>query len=196
MDVATACGITLIEDEIDHGGHGAEPLGAFGRARRLEWNVGLCDAVFGTGDALLHGAVTDQERACNFLHCQAGNNAERQRDLLHRRKIGMAANKQQAQHVVAVMGIVEPLDQIGLSIVEIGDRIVRRQRLASSVFADVVERVIAPDHDEPRHGIARRPVHRPILQRPQACFLECFFGPIEIAKITQQCADNFRPRRA
>jgi len=38
----------------------------------------------------------------------------------------MAANKQKTQHVVAIMRIVEPLGDVGLGVVEIGNLLVER----------------------------------------------------------------------
>ena len=40
-------------------------------------------------------------------HRQAGDDAQRQRDLLGRRQIGMAAHEHQAQDIVAVVGLVD-----------------------------------------------------------------------------------------
>ena len=69
-------------------------------------------AAFCTGDALLHGAFADQEGARDLLDRHSGHDTQRQRDLLHGRQIGMAANEKQPQHIVAVMGAVEPLGDI------------------------------------------------------------------------------------
>src|SRR5258708_3938673 len=86
------------------------------------------------------------------------------------------------------MRAVQTLDQIRLRLLQIGNELAGRQRLALAPPTDIVERHIAPDKDEPGGGIARWPVHRPILQCAQARFLERLFGPIEIAEIAQQCA--------
>ena len=93
------------------------------------------------------------------------------------------------------MRAVEPLGQRVLGIVEIGDRLVLGQRLLLAAAPDVVDRDIAPDHDQPGRGIARRPVLRPAFQRAQAGVLERFLGGIEIAEIAQQRADRLGTRR-
>ena len=69
------------------------------------------DAPLGAGDALLHRRFADQEGARDLLDREARDDAQRQRDLLRRRQIGMAADEQQPQHVVAVVGAVEPLGE-------------------------------------------------------------------------------------
>ena len=56
-------------------------------------------------------------------------------------------------------------------------------------------RGVAADEDQPGGGIARRPVLRPVLQRPQAGVLEGLLGRVEIAEIAQQRADRLGPGR-
>ena len=188
--------IALVEDQVDHGGDGGEPLGALHRARRLERHVGVGDARLGPGDALLHRGLADQEGARDLLDREPGDDAQRQRDLLRRRQVGMAADEQQPQDVVAVVRAVEPLGQLLLGVVEVGDRLVRRAAAAACLPPpDIVDRDVAADHDQPRRGIARRAVLRPALQRAQAGVLERLLGGVEIAEIAQQRADRLGTRR-
>ncbi len=93
------------------------------------------------------------------------------------------------------MRAVEPLGQCILGVVEIGDRLVLGQRLLPAAAPHLVDRDIAPDHDQPRRGIARRAVLRPAFQRAQAGVLERFLGGVEIAEIAQQRADRLGTRR-
>ena len=187
--------IALVEDQVDHRGDRGEPLGALHRARGLERHVGVRDAGLGAGDALLHRRLADQEGARDLLHRQAGDDAQRERDLLGCRQFGMAADEQQPQDVVAVMRAVEPFGELLLGVVEVGDRLVLGQRLLLAVAPHLVDRDVAPDHDQPRRGIARRTVLRPALQRAQARVLERFLGGVEIAEIAQQRADRLGTRR-
>ena len=190
-----ARGIALVEDQVDHGGDRGEPLGALHRARRLERHIGVGDAGLRAGDALLHRGFGDQERARDLLDGKAGDDAQRQRDLLRRRQVRMTADEQQPQNVVAIMRAVEPLGELLLGVIEIGDRLVLGQRLLLAAAPDVVDRDVAPDHDQPRRGIARRAVLRPALQRAQAGVLERLLGGVEIAEIAQQRADRLGTRR-
>jgi hypothetical protein len=107
----------------------------------------------------------------------------------------MAADEQQPQDVVAIMRTVEPLGELLLGVVEVGDRLVLGQRRLLAAAPDIVDRDIAPDHDQPARGIARRPVLRPALQRAQAGVLERFLGGVEITEIAQQRADRLGTRR-
>ena len=182
--------IALVEDQIDHGGDRREPLGALHRARRLERHAGVRHPRLGARDALLHGGFRHQEGARDLLDGKAGDDAQRERDLLRRRQVRMAADEQQPQDVVAVMRAVEPFGELLLGVVEVGDRRVLGQRLLLPAPPDIVDRDIAPDHDQPGRRIARRAVLRPALQRAQAGVLEGFLGGIEVAEIAQQCADR------
>ena len=58
---------------------------------------------------------TRKARAICFTR-QAGDDAQRERDLLGRRQVRMAADEQQAQDVVAIVRVVEPLGDRGLGI--------------------------------------------------------------------------------
>ena len=101
-------------------------------------------------------------------HGQAGDDAQRERDLLRRRQVRMAADEEQAQHVVAIMRAVEPL----------GDRRSRcrsRSEISSSggsgccllrACATSSMRDVAADEDQPGRRIARRAVLRPAASAP------------------------------
>ena len=93
------------------------------------------------------------------------------------------------------MRAVEPFGQRILGVVEIGDRLVLGQRLLLAASPDIVDRDIAPDHDQPRRRIARRAVLRPAFQRPQAGVLERFLRGVEVAEIPQQRANSLGTRR-
>ena len=86
--------ITFVEDQIDHRGNGDEPLAALDRARGLERHVSVGNAGFRPGDALLHRGFRDQEGARDLFDAKSGDDAQRERDLLCRRQVGMAADEQ------------------------------------------------------------------------------------------------------
>ena len=99
-------------------------------ARRLERHARPAAILrLGARDALLHGAFADQEGAGDLLDRQARDDAQRQRDLLRRRQVGMAADEQQPQDVVAVVGAVEPLGERRLGVLEVGEQLLVGQRL-------------------------------------------------------------------
>jgi hypothetical protein len=102
----------------------------------------------------------------------------------------MAADEQQPQDVVAIFGAVQPLGQVGLGISEVGQQLVRRQRLLLAAAAHAVEGGVATDEDQPGRGVARRPLLRPGLQRPETGLLECLLRRVQIAEIAQQRAER------
>ena len=187
--------VALVEQQVDHGCDSGEAFGPLRRTRRLEGHVGRSDAALCSGDALLHGALAHQEGARDLLDRQAGHDAQRQRDLLGRRQLAMAADEQEAQHVVAVVRAVEPLGQLGFRVIEIRQDLLRRQRLVPARAAPLIERKVAPDQDEPGGGIARRASLRPGLEGAQARFLERLLGDIEVAEVAQQRAEGLGPGR-
>ena len=130
---------------------------------------------------------TRKARAICFTE-RPRDDAQRQRDLLGRRQLGMAADEQQPQDVVAVVRPVEPLGQRRLGVVQVGDRRLVGQRHLLGAAAHIVDGGVAADEDQPGGGIARRAVLRPGLQRPQAGLLEGLLGGVEIAEIAQQGA--------
>ena len=193
---AVVRGIPLVEQQVDHRGHDRETLRPLRRTRCLEGDAGIADARLGPRDALLHGGLAHQEGLRDLLHRQAADDAQRQRDLLRRRQLRMAADEQQPQDVVLVVLAVEPVGQRRLGIVEIRQhRLVRQFRLLR-LPADLIHRGIAADQDQPGGGIARRAVLRPVLQRAQAGLLEGFLGRIEIPEVAQQRAHHLRAGRA
>jgi hypothetical protein len=144
---------------------------------------------------LFHRCFADQERARDFLHRQAGDDTQRQGDLLSRGQIGMTADEQQPEHVVSVVCAVESIGHGGLGIVRIGQNFLIRQRLLLAAAARLVEREIAPDQNQPGRRIAWRSIDRPLLQGAQARFLKRLLGGFQIAEVAQQRRDGLWPCR-
>jgi hypothetical protein len=105
----------------------------------------------------------------------------------------MAADEQQPQHVVAIVRAVQPLDQGGLGVLQVGDQLLRRQRRRLALLAHPVEGGVAADQDQPGGRIARRPVLGPGLQGPQAGVLERLLGGVQVAEIAQQGRHRLGP---
>jgi hypothetical protein len=105
----------------------------------------------------------------------------------------MAADEEEPEDVVAIIGLVDALDQRRFGVRQVRQRLLRRQRPLARLPADAVDAGVAADHDEPGGGVARRAVARPGLQGAQAGFLKGFLGGVEVAKVAQQRRDRLGP---
>src|SRR5262245_9281507 len=98
----------------------------------------------------------------------------------------MAADEQETQHVVLVGRGIESLSKINFRVIEIRQNLLGGKPLALARSAQLVERKVAPDQDQPGSGVARRALLRPVLEGAQAGFLERLIGNVKIAEIAQQ----------
>ena len=194
VGLAGSGGVALVEDEVDHRRDDAQPLGPLHGARHLERHVVLRDAALRPGDALFHGALADQEGAGDLLHVEAADDAQGEGDLLGRGQTRVAADEEEAQDVVAVLGRVEALGERRLPVVEVGEDLLRRQGLLLRPAPHRIDRDVAPDEDEPGERVPRRPLVGPRLQRFEAGLLERLLGRVEVAEIPQQRAHGLWPR--
>ena len=182
--------VAFVEQQIEHRRHHTQPLRALHRTGRLERHIGPRDTLLGAGNPLFHGSLAHQEGARDLGHRQAGDNAQRQRNLLGCRQVGMTADEQQPQHIVAILRAVQPLHQRGFDIIQVRDHVIRRQHRVACFLAHAIQRRIAAHQNKPRRGITRRAVFRPVLQRAQTGFLIGLFRPVHVAEIAQQRANR------
>ena len=97
-------GVALVEDQVQHVQHRAQPLPArssAGGMREPGTPAGL-DPLLGPADALGHRRLRDQERRGDLRGGQAADGAQGQRDLAGRGQGRVAAQEQQGQRVVPV----------------------------------------------------------------------------------------------
>ncbi len=157
--------VPLVEEEVEDGGHGRQALRAFRRTRRLEGDLLRGDAVLGPRDPLLHRDVAHQERAGDLGNGEAADDPQREGDLLRGGELRVAAHEEQSEEVVAVVRVVELLGERALGVAQVGQRHLPWQLALLFAPSHAVERGVAADEDEPRHGVARRAVFRPALER-------------------------------
>jgi hypothetical protein len=186
--------VPLVEEEVDHGSDRGETLAALDGARCLEGHVGRRYCALGPGDPLLHRRLGDEEGAGDAGDGHAGDDPERQRDLPGGAEAGMAADEEEPQDVVAVICRIDPVDEGLLGIGKVAERLLRRQRPLARLAAGAVDASVAPYHDEPGRGVARRAIARPGLQSAQAGLLERLLRPVEVAEPAQQGRDRLGPR--
>jgi hypothetical protein len=100
-------GVALVEDQVEHMEHDAQPLGTLGLGRELERHAGGLEPLLGAADALGHRRLGHQERVRDLQRGEAADGAQGERELRRRRQPGLAAEEQQPQRVVlAVAGVL------------------------------------------------------------------------------------------
>ncbi len=168
-DRSLARRIALVEDEVDHRRDHGEAFGALG-ALRAPSKGAPASAIRALARVIRCSiAVSPRTRKARAI-CAPPTGRRRSGSasaICHvAGSAGCAADEQQTQHVVAELRLVEPFHQWRFHIVEIGDRLLRRQGFELAALAHVVERGVAANQDQPGGGIARRPVlGRPAFQR-------------------------------
>ena len=114
--VARGCGVSLVEDQVDHGQHGFEPLSQLVAARRLEGNMSLGQCLLGSKDALAQRLLRHQERPGNLGRGEAAGQAQGQRNAPLDGQHRMAGGKDQAEDIIindlvqrVIHGFTQPL---------------------------------------------------------------------------------------
>src|SRR5688572_18188597 len=108
----------------------------------------------------------------------------------------MAADEHQSQHVIAIVGFIQPLSEIRLWILDFGNDVIVWKRLLTAAASRFVQRKVASNQNQPGRWIARRAVRCPMLECSQTGFLKCFLSDIEVTEVTQQRAERLRSRRS
>jgi len=97
--------VALVEDEIQHVQHDAEPVGALAVRRQREGQTRGLDALLCPADPLGQGWLGDQKRVRDLGRRQPTDRAQGEGELGGDRQRRMAAQEQQRQRVVPVRGL-------------------------------------------------------------------------------------------
>ena len=177
--------IAFGEDEIDHRQHAAQPRLERIAVGHLVGNAGEPDLLLGTDEALAHRVLAHDKGPRHLRRRQGANGSQRQRDLNLGCERGMAAGEDQPQHVVVEHGVVALVGRnVGVEQHFMGQRglLVAKRDLP----ANAVDRLVAPDIDQPRPRIGRRFSAWPALQCRRKGLLQYVLGEIEIADEADQ----------
>ena len=107
----------------------------------------------------------------------------------------MAADEEEPQDVVAVIGLVDPFYERLLGIGEVRHQLLRRERLLTGLPAEAVDASVPADGDQPGSGVARWAVARPGPQGAQARVPERLLRRVEVAEIPQERRNRLGTRR-
>ncbi len=182
-----SCGgcVAFVEHQVEHRQHRLEAV--LGACRRQERRAGFADAGLGAGDALRHGRLGKQVRVSDLRRRKSGDGAERQRDLCGRRQRRMTA---QLHDLLAVVrGRCGPVRE------RMGEGGVCQLTVPPPLLAtDPVDEPASGGGDQPRAGIIRPPLHRPLFVGREQCLLNAVFAQVELvgAVAAQERAEGLR----
>ena len=174
--------VALIEHEVqnrEHPVHAGHQLGALGHSVR---DVRFHDLPFGAHDSLGHRRLGDEKRGRDLLGGESRDCAQRERHLRFLGKGRMAAREDQAQPVVRF------------------GRFSRHRRTLQEcdflrvalVAAQQVDGAAPRRRHQPRAGVVRDSLGRPILQRRDQAVLDDLLRDVEVADEAHHRAGELR----
>ena len=153
--------VALVEQEVQHGEHGAEALGEQVRGRHTVRDRRVGDLALGPHDALCHRGLGDEEGPCHLRGGETGEGPQCEGHLGLHGERRMAAGEDQLEPVV--------LDAAVVTVERVVARSQHRRLLvlpgADRLAAEAVDRPVARGDHEPRPGVGRDPIAWPALQR-------------------------------
>ncbi len=167
--------------------HAVEPVRQCIARRYFIGNVGCLDLRLGTDDPLRQGRGRGEVSASDLLCRQATHFAQREGDLRIRRQSRMTTCEDQPQPIIfhlfilprsVVFGCVEPVGNLDLGCVK------------ARAAADAVDGLEAAGRYEPRAGIRRHTLARPLLHGCTKGFVQRFLRQVEITQHANQCGEH------
>ena len=187
MASVAAAAVALVEDQVDDGEHGGQPVGEQVGGGDPERDPGGLDLRLRAHQALGHGRVTDQEGAGDLLGAQAAEGAKRQRHLGVERERRMAAGEDELEALVRDLDVLEvvfhglgPIQELGLG----GE---------GAVAAQPVDGAVAGRRQQPGARAGGGPFARPALRGDRERLLGGLLGEVEVAEEADQVGEDESP---
>ena len=184
--------IALVEDQVESRQHRAQPIRQVIAARDLVGDPSVADLALGAHDALLHGRLAGEKRACHLGSGEPPEQAQGEGHLGLARERRVAAGEEQAQaivgyrvHVVAWIALVRARRGESLELAQLVQ--------IAALAADAVDGAVARGADDPGAGVAGEPVAGPALDRDHEGLLHRLLGQVDVAEDPDQ--DRHRPSR-
>ena len=184
--------VALVEDEIQRGEHGAEPVRQLVVGRHDVRDARVADLPLGAHQPLLHRRLRREEGVRDLRRAQAAEGSERERDPRLGRERRMTAGEDQAQPVVRDGAVVHLVHLVLL--------VRRRERLEllhlvlePASPAEAVDRLVPRGGRDPRGRVARQATARPDLEGDEEGVLHRLLGEVEVAEHADERRD--RPSR-
>ena len=159
------------------------------RGRDAVRDAGVVDLALGPHEALRHRRLGHEERAGDLGRGEAGERAQRERDLRLDRQRRVAAREDQAEPVVGDAAVVDR----DRWVVGHQDGRLPCLRRAGLRAAQPVERAVAGGRREPGARVGGHAVARPPLERPREGVLRALLGEVPVARGPDQGGDDRVP---
>lgn len=182
----TSGSIAFVEDEVDRGEHGVEPLGHLVAAGDDVGDAGVANFAFGAHQALGHGWRGHEKGARDLIGFEAAEGAQGERHLGVESQGGVATGEDQPQPFVGnFTGIVVRRDRASLR--GIG------QRLDARLAAEMVDRFMTRRLEDPGARLFGHAGGRPLMEGGGKRLLGGVLGDIEITHHADQRGDDAAP---
>ena len=192
-EVDAAAAPALVEDQVDHGEDGRQPVGQLVIGRHGERDARVADLVLGPGQPLAHGLRRDEEGQRDLVGGQAAQGAQGKRHLRLEGEGRMTAGEDQLQPFVRDGGGVvhEGLRWLwpGLEVAGQQRRLARQDLLA----AQLVDGAVARGRDQPADGVGRLPVAWPPFGGDGERVGGRVFGEVDVAEDPDQSGQHAAP---
>ena len=185
--------VALVVDEVHDLEHRAESLGQLWTRRDLEADAGVRDGLLGPDDALRNGGLGYEIGAGDLGHREAPDEPQGEGDAAGDGEDRVAGHEDQAEAVVVDVvrsdrDRVEPVTVgilAGRRLLELGadPAVLGGERSAAT---ELVDRLSLPDGGQPRAGVLRCAVTRPLPQGVDQRLLRQLLGQVEVAGEVRQ----------
>ena len=185
--------VRLVEHQVQHAEHGAEPRREILPRRHLERGLRRGERLLGAHDPLLHGRGRHEEGAGDLLGAETADHAQRERHTGLTRQHGVTGDEHEPQHVV-VDRVRIPRRRIE-GVVLLPREIVRDHRepvVVALSAPPAVDRAALGDRRQPRGGVRGDAILRPLRERFQERILGEVLREPEVAGVAGQGRDDAR----
>ena len=174
-------GVALVEHQIDDAQHRVEALGQFLPRRHLIGNLRVANLRFRAHDPLRERRSRCEEGVRDLFGAQPADFAQGQCDLRVGGQRGMAAGENQTKAIVWDFTCIDG---------DVGRRAGLVQRIEPLLPPQAVDRLEPAGRHEPRSGVRRNAVARPLFERRPEGVVQRLLGGIEIAEQPDERREN------
>ena len=183
--VARGGGVPLVEHEVDHCEHGAEPVRQLGVGRDAIRDLGVLDLALGPHEPLRHGRLGHEERSRDLARLEPAEQAEGERHLRLGSEGRVAAGEDEPQAIVA-----HRTDLLGLVIVLVQPDGVHLAVVAGRLAPQAVDRPVPGRGEDPAPRVGGHAGVRPALRCHDERLLDRLLGDVDVAAEADQGGDD------